>query len=749
MPSSSIDSHASSHRVAHSLSDKRTNGNEQRRLSTQSSTGNKTPGKLFERLKFGSSSKRKTRSTSTVAISPVNDNNAITSNSPSTLPQRLQALLDAHPVNSPSPSFQPLPTPSFTPPNQAANGSAFPVPSHDAFPASPVPGHATLAGPSNQLYGAAPSPVPFSPQFASPADPEIIAFLSSPALMNGSLQPELAPIPEQPHTPTTSSAGGTNSNQPRSPRMFGRRQSIWSMLDNIGSPKARARRLSRVDEGLNVRERKDSVMQGGRNEYVPSPRMQNMSPAVSSVVSPLPMTPSPLSASYGSDGHRALDEEFTDDDDDTSIMLYSPLMPTPSSLVSIAESEIVSFMNVPEEAEEEGERQGEAEATTDAASPVQDTQQPTETRSAWSLSSVWPFSSWFSSPSAQPATTPASNPNQNLAQPASRPTSSSPPGLLSTMSTRVTTVVTSVTNATVASPSRYQPQRLARRRTRRVWVPSRTQLSLETMWWGYRIYVPPLVLENLNSTQLETSRRAALLTAALTWFFTHFPVHVLPPPVRPVIIILQGLVPYLGYVGGILSWSWGTIRGYDEGYGIILTATWLLPIALIPSSWVPPPSEWPGSPLASTTIPTSPPMSSPRPPLQQQENLYQMLDRGEEQGQEPSYLPHSPYSPVRTLSPPPPIPGSYSTAASNESPYMYPYTLTPVMTMTPLGTSATGTTMYSPLLTPVPMVPIAFTPVPGSPTPAERVERRNGEGAIGTSLYAPRMATVPLPEDDQ
>ncbi|KIL61128.1 hypothetical protein M378DRAFT_866535 [Amanita muscaria Koide BX008] len=63
--------------------------------------------------------------------------------------------------------------------------------------------------------------------------------------------------------------------------------------------------------------------------------------------------------------------------------------------------------------------------------------------------------------------------------------------------------------------------------------------------------------------------------------------------------------PYLGYLGGLLSWSWGTIRTYDEGYGIILTATCLLPMALIPSIWVPP--DWPGSPSSGTSVNLSSP----------------------------------------------------------------------------------------------------------------------------------------------
>lgn len=59
-----------------------------------------------------------------------------------------------------------------------------------------------------------------------------------------------------------------------------------------------------------------------------------------------------------------------------------------------------------------------------------------------------------------------------------------------------------------------------------VWVPSRTKLSLQTMWWGYKMsvgfqtrrfsgllifppsYLPPPVLEVLDDTQLVVAKRA-------------------------------------------------------------------------------------------------------------------------------------------------------------------------------------------------------------------------------------------------
>ncbi|KAF8191491.1 hypothetical protein K438DRAFT_1720930 [Mycena galopus ATCC 62051] len=128
---------------------------------------------------------------------------------------------------------------------------------------------------------------------------------------------------------------------------------------------------------------------------------------------------------------------------------------------------------------------------------------------------------------------------------------------------------------------------------RRVWVPSSAQLSFETTWWGYRMYLPPPVLATLDDQSVEAAQQATVITAALTWFFTNLPVSTFPPPLQPAMILLQKLVPLVSYLGTFISWSWGTIRSFDQGHGVILTVTWLLPIALIPGTChardVPPP----------------------------------------------------------------------------------------------------------------------------------------------------------------
>ncbi|KAG6332385.1 hypothetical protein ID866_6705 [Astraeus odoratus] len=119
----------------------------------------------------------------------------------------------------------------------------------------------------------------------------------------------------------------------------------------------------------------------------------------------------------------------------------------------------------------------------------------------------------------------------------------------------------------------------------RVWVPSLTKISVQTMWWGFRIYLPPPVLDVLNNKQLEAAKRAAMVTTALKWLMDHIPMPLLPPQMRPAVSILRRLVPYLGYVGGFIAWSWSAVKSFDKGYGVVLTATWLLPIALIPGTW--------------------------------------------------------------------------------------------------------------------------------------------------------------------
>lgn len=100
-----------------------------------------------------------------------------------------------------------------------------------------------------------------------------------------------------------------------------------------------------------------------------------------------------------------------------------------------------------------------------------------------------------------------------------------------------------------------------------------------------RRYLPPPVLHVLNCRTIETAKRAALLTSAFTWLLQNLPLASLPAPLAPAALLLKALVPLLGMIGTFISWGWKATVSFDRGNGVVLSATWLLPIVLIPGTW--------------------------------------------------------------------------------------------------------------------------------------------------------------------
>ncbi|KAJ6620323.1 hypothetical protein B0H10DRAFT_1946134 [Mycena sp. CBHHK59/15] len=246
--------------------------------------------------------------------------------------------------------------------------------------------------------------------------------------------------------------------------------------------------------------------------------------------------------------------------DRSSVMMYSPLIPTADSIVELAESEAVPLV---------------AEGTS---SPGR----------LWSYT-LWPYVTW---PDVWPFN-----------------------GWKAKVSEAQTDVIPGQSLVPDPEPQNNPGEHGREVPVHRVWVPSTTQLSFETTWWGYRIYIPPPVLAILDDQSVEAAKQATTITAALTWFFSNLPISAFPPPVQPAMILLQRLVPFVSYIGTFISWSWSTIRGFDQGHGVILRVTWLLPIALIPGTWtardVPPPSSAPTPPSSdavsiSTVVPELP-----------------------------------------------------------------------------------------------------------------------------------------------
>lgn len=78
-------------------------------------------------------------------------------------------------------------------------------------------------------------------------------------------------------------------------------------------------------------------------------------------------------------------------------------------------------------------------------------------------------------------------------------------------------------------------------------------------------YLPTPVISSLDDREVKAVKIAAAITTALTWFLTHIPATVLPPPLQPAFLLLQKLAPYVGYIGTFVSWAWGGIKKCDNG----------------------------------------------------------------------------------------------------------------------------------------------------------------------------------------
>ena len=107
-------------------------------------------------------------------------------------------------------------------------------------------------------------------------------------------------------------------------------------------------------------------------------------------------------------------------------------------------------------------------------------------------------------------------------------------------------------------------------KVRREWHPSPTKLSLQATWWGYRIYLPPDVLTVLSDAHLTAVKRGALISASLKWLLDQIPLVLVPLPLRPSVMMLKRLSPYLGYVGAFFAWSWEKIKAKDQGAFVCL-----------------------------------------------------------------------------------------------------------------------------------------------------------------------------------
>lgn len=111
-----------------------------------------------------------------------------------------------------------------------------------------------------------------------------------------------------------------------------------------------------------------------------------------------------------------------------------------------------------------------------------------------------------------------------------------------------------------SSTRSQQPKKTVEKR-----VPSTTDLSVLTAWWGYRIYIPPPVMAKLDNKAMKATTRAALVATALKWLLEKIPIVIIPVQFRPAVTLLKRLSPLTGYIGIFVAWSWDRVRSLDEG----------------------------------------------------------------------------------------------------------------------------------------------------------------------------------------
>jgi hypothetical protein len=86
-----------------------------------------------------------------------------------------------------------------------------------------------------------------------------------------------------------------------------------------------------------------------------------------------------------------------------------------------------------------------------------------------------------------------------------------------------------------------------------------------------------------SSVRPSAQKRVAAISTALNFILTKLPsLFALSPPLLVAIGLLQGLAPIVGYVASFIAWSWAHVKSFDRGQGVVLSATWAMPVALIP-----------------------------------------------------------------------------------------------------------------------------------------------------------------------
>ncbi|KAG0281598.1 hypothetical protein BGZ96_001070 [Linnemannia gamsii] len=99
-------------------------------------------------------------------------------------------------------------------------------------------------------------------------------------------------------------------------------------------------------------------------------------------------------------------------------------------------------------------------------------------------------------------------------------------------------------------------------------TPPINVISAYTYWWGYEIYVPHKCMNKLQKVSNTSQIFFGFLSGAVAG---------MPG--------LAALVPLSRIISAWVGFQWAIIQAEDLGKGVVLSATWILPVALAPRSW--------------------------------------------------------------------------------------------------------------------------------------------------------------------
>ncbi|KAF9348312.1 hypothetical protein BGX34_002552 [Mortierella sp. NVP85] len=101
--------------------------------------------------------------------------------------------------------------------------------------------------------------------------------------------------------------------------------------------------------------------------------------------------------------------------------------------------------------------------------------------------------------------------------------------------------------------------------------PSKDTVSSHAYWWGYEIFIPNTALSRIASAQDVSTAFLGFLGS--------------------VGLVVPAIVPFLGYIAAYVGLEFAVIKAQNEGKGVILASTWLVPVALVPRPWDVPDDE--------------------------------------------------------------------------------------------------------------------------------------------------------------